>query len=241
MRNLIRAELLQLRTLRSTWGALALVLALGVGITIGDFSEAGGENLDTFSEMRDALIRDVGLVAALVFAMLAALRVGGEYRHDTMAQRVMAAPRRGRIVVAKLAVYAVVAAVTSAAVAAVAAPVAKAVASSRDVTFALSGSDIATVAAQVSAGAALFAMIGVAVAFITRSQPVAVMIVYGGYIVEQILAGLVGDVAQYLPFALLNSTLGMGELSPAPAVLALAGVTAGVIATGTTLLARRDV
>src|SRR5215207_9747166 len=110
MRNLITAELTQLRTLRSTYAVLALALLLAVGLTIGDFAEAGSEGLATFDEMRDAVIRDAGLVVAMVLALFGASRVGAEYRHDTIAHRAMASPRRNRMMAAKLATYGTIAA-----------------------------------------------------------------------------------------------------------------------------------
>jgi len=241
MSNLIRAELQQLRTLRSTYGVVGLALALVVGLTIGDFSDAGGENLATAGDMHDAVIRDAGLVVAMIFSIFAASRVGGEYRNDTIAQRAMASPRRSRMMATKLITYGTLGAVVGAASAAVSIPIAKALASSNDVAFSLSSTEVAEVIGQVAAGSALFAVLGVAVAFITRSQPAAILVVLGMFVVEQIVMGLAPSVAQYLPYQLLNSTLSVGELAPATGIVALVGVAAAIVAAGTTLLARRDV
>src|SRR4051794_2383368 len=112
MRNLIRAEFTQLHTLRKTYGVLALGLLLVTGLTIGDFSEVGTKNLVTFDDMRAVVIRDAGMVIAMVFAIFAASRVGGEYRNGTIVQRAMASPRRGRMMTAKLITYTALAALT---------------------------------------------------------------------------------------------------------------------------------
>src|SRR3954452_22577720 len=126
MRNLIRAELVALRTVRTTWAFLALAVVMGVGIIIGDFSEAGSANLDTFDEMRDALVRDAGLVTALMFAVFGAIRTGAEYRYGTIAQRAAAAPRRWPMLAAKVGTYGVLAAATGVLVTAIGIPVSKA-------------------------------------------------------------------------------------------------------------------
>ena len=241
MRNLIRAELVGLRTLRTTWAFLALVVVMTVGITIGDFSEAGKSGMDSFDEMRDALVRDVGLVAAVMFAVFGAIRTGAEYRFGTIAQRAAAAPRRWQMLAAKASVYGAMAAVMTAVTAAIAIPVAKAMASGKDVAFDLAASSVPGLVGQVAAGAALFATLGVAVAYITRSQAAAVLVVVGSVMVEQLLAG-VGSFGNYLPYNLLDSTLGIGDrLSPAPAAMALTAVTAVIVAGATSLVQRRDV
>ena len=41
MTRTIRAELLQFRTLRSSYGVLAVVVLMALAITVGDFSNAG--------------------------------------------------------------------------------------------------------------------------------------------------------------------------------------------------------
>ena len=241
MRNLIRAELVALRTVRTTWAFLALAVVMGVGIVVGDFSESGKATLDSFDEMRDALVRDAGLVTAIMFAVFGAIRTGAEYRYGTIAQRAAAAPRRWQLFAAKAGTYGALAAVTGVVVTLIGIPAAKAMASAKDTTFALDLGAVPGILGQVAAGAALFAALGIAVAFITRSQAAAVLVVVGSFVVEQILAG-VGSIGSYLPYGLLDATFGMADrLAPGVGAAGLAAVTVVAAAAAAALLRQRDV
>ena len=71
----------------------------------------------------------------------------------------------------------------------------------------LSSSDLLVIAGEVAAAGGLFAMLGASVGFICRSPAPAMIVVFGGFIVEKIVGGFIGGAADYLPFALLNSAL----------------------------------
>ena len=104
---LVHSELLKLRTLRSTlWAALALlaITLLTAGLALGD---AGEKNLRTPQELRDTILA-VGYAAVFFLAVLGAIAAAGEYRHRTISQRFLASPARHRVLLAKLAAYAVV-------------------------------------------------------------------------------------------------------------------------------------
>ena len=104
---LVRSELLKLRTLRSTaWAAAALlaITLLTAGLALGD---AGSENFSTPAELRDTILA-VGYAAVFFLAVLGAIAAAGEYRHRTISQRFLASPARHRVLLAKLAAYALV-------------------------------------------------------------------------------------------------------------------------------------
>ena len=230
---LIRAELLQLRTLRSTWVAAVGLVALVTVVAVASAQEAG----TTPDELRSTVIAGAGVLSAIFFALLGALRVGGEYRHATIAQRVLSEPRRIRVVAAKLVTYAGVAGAASALAFALAAALALAVG---DVSMTV-GEALAATSHVVLAGA-LFAVLGVAVGFVARSQPAAVVVVFGTFFAEKILASVLGDVASVLPFGLLDSLLNDdGALSPALSALVLSAIAAAVAAVAVTAFSRRDV
>jgi Cation transport protein len=109
MTALIHAQVVQLRTLRSTYlvaGSLVALVALITGITMG---EAGSADLRTESQLREPLVASAGIMVAVVMAIFAATRVAGEYRHATIAQRVLASPHRPRFVAATLLIHAALA------------------------------------------------------------------------------------------------------------------------------------
>ena len=163
----------------------------------------------------------------MAFALFAAARTGGEYRHGTIGQRVLAAPRRARLVVAKCVTYGGLAAITARTVAAMV-PVADAVASNKGVTLGFSLSDIASVTGQAVAGSMLFAILGVAVGFITRNPTSAILVVLGTFLGEQIFVDLLGPVGRYMPYELLDSLLDVGSMSPLTGGLALTALTAAI-------------
>ncbi len=241
MTRTIRAELLQFRTLRSSYGVLAIVVLMALAITFGDFSNVGKPHMNSPKDFRDELATVAGLVTAMAFALFAAARTGGEYRHGTIGQRVLAAPRRARLIVAKCVAYGGLAGIAATVTVAAMVPVADAVASNKGVTLGFSFSDIASVTGQAVAGSVLFAILGVAVGFITRNPTSAILVILGTFLGEQIFVDLLGPVGRYMPYELLDSLLDVGAMSPLTGGLALAALTAAIASTSIVLLKRRDV
>ena len=139
MTALVHAQLVGLRTLRSTYlvaGILIAVVAIVTGVTM---HEAGSADLRTESDLRDPIVAAAGIMGAIIMAVFAATRVAGEYRHDTIAQRVLAAPRRARLVVASLVVHGAFAAVVTGAAFLVGAALAGPMLAGKDLTTGLSG------------------------------------------------------------------------------------------------------
>ena len=228
---LVRSELLKLRTLRSTaWTAAALmaITLLTAGLALGD---AGQKGLTTPAQLRETVLA-VGYAAVFFLAVLGAIAAAGEYRHGTISQRFLATPVRGRVLAAKLTAYSIVGAGTAVVVTAVASVLGQAVVSSKGYTL-----DLASGGARMAAGIVLATVIagilGVLVGSITRNPTTALVAVFGGWIAEKIAGDWIGAAAQYLPFHLIETVLGLtGGLALGTAVLALAGITAalGVVA-----------
>src|SRR4051812_44423161 len=184
----IRSELVQLRTLRGTYGIGFLVLALIVATTWGELDDA--KELVSAHQMLAPLLTAAGISVAFVGALFAATRVAGEYRYGTIAQRALAAPRRVRLLVAKLVTFVGVG--FGAALAAVVVGLATTVAvlHGRDLSLVLSAGDGLEIVARVVVASTLFVALGTAVGFITRSQQVAVVVVFAEFFVEKLLGGL---------------------------------------------------
>ena len=242
MTALIRAELTALRTLRTTYAVAVAAVLLSAGITWADMADAGTKSLDSTTELRDSLVMASGLVSALFVALFAAFRTAGEYRHGTIVQRALASPHRGRMVAARLVTYGGLSALVTAAALGASYLIAGPVLDSKDMALTLGSSEELQIAGEVVAGGTLFGMLGVAVGIICRSQAIAVIVVFGTFLAEKLVSGLIGPVHDYLPYALLNSVLDLdGSLAPAMAGFALAGVTAVTAISATILLRRRDV
>jgi ABC-2 type transport system permease protein len=237
---LVGSELLKLRTLRSTAYAAAgllLITLLTAGLAMGD---AGSKNFSTPAQLRET-IAAIGYAAVLFLAVLGAIAASGEYRHRTISQRFLASPARGRVLLAKLAAYAVVAAATALVVTAIGAALGEAVVSSKGYSLELGEAGLRLTAGIVVA-TALAAMLGVVVGSITRNPTTAMVAIFGLWMTEKIAGGWFGDVAQYFPFALIENTLGL--ISPMAwgyAALALAGLTAALAVLAQRIFVPRDV
>jgi hypothetical protein len=243
MTALIRSEALRLRTLRSTYAVLATVIGLGLAIAGGAMADAGGEGMTTPRELREPVMVGVGLLAAVILAGFAAIHAGGEYRYETITQRLLVAPDRTGVLAAKLVVHGALAAIVGAVGVAAGLVIAEPLARAQDVTLDLSAPAVAGLAGGVVLGAALFAMLGTGVGVIVRSQSAGVVAIVATFGVERLLSALAPDAAGYLPYGALQSLLQLGgaPLAPGVAAAALTLTTAAITALAAWLLARRDV
>lgn len=245
MPSLIRTEVLKLRTIRSPWLLLAasplLVIAGVSGLVI-----SGGRPLD--ATMQSGALAHVGLTSifTLVFGILA---VAGEYRHKTITDTYLSTAARGRVVGAKLLVYAVFGALAGVVGGLVGLGVAAAWWSDKGVSFAWGDSQMWTTIGGGIAWTAAFAAIGVGVGALIRSLVGAIAVALAWVaLVEGIVGQLLGNLARWLPFnagqALGAGTkdMALGNLLPrwgGGAVLALYTLVFAVLAVTTSM--RRDV
>src|ERR1700733_12991064 len=99
---MIRAEFRKLRTVRSTW----LLLGIAQLLVIGGVSGLMIQRDDPTSlDAQRGAVAHVGLVS-LFSLLLGIMAMAGEYRHRTITDAFLAAPRRYRLVGAKLVVAA---------------------------------------------------------------------------------------------------------------------------------------
>lgn len=110
MSRLYAAELLKLRTLRSTWGFAAVMLLFAGLVTAGNIG--GSTDEDRFDpELQSRIALDVAFPASILALLLGIILVTNEFRHGTIARTLLATPRRGRFVIVKLVTGASVGAV----------------------------------------------------------------------------------------------------------------------------------
>jgi ABC-2 type transport system permease protein len=198
MMPMIRSEFRKLTTIRSPW----LLLAAGPLIVVAGVTglvESGG-NVHNPAVQSQALAH-VGLAAilTLIFGILA---VAGEYRHGTITDTYLSFPERGRVVTAKLAVYALVGAAAGLVSSLVAVAVTAGWWAAKGGTFHLSAGDTwHTLAGGVAANVAL-AAIGVGVGALVRNLVGAVAAALAWIaLIEGIAGQLLGSgLARWLPF-----------------------------------------
>jgi hypothetical protein len=232
MSRLIRAELLHLLGLKSTYVTTLAVIVLSTLIVGADFSEVGAEGMTSDDDLRGAFASAVTLIPAIGLALFAAVRAAAEFRYGTVAHRALAAPRRGRLVAAKLAAIVPLAMLASGVSIAAGILVASLVSSQTDPALHLSAAFVL----EMVAGTTAFACLGTAVGFLSRSQTAAVLVVFGGWVLEKLLEAIVGSAA-FLPYSMLGALADDEVL----AGCGLGVLTAAALVSATSLLTRKDV
>lgn len=104
MTTLIRIELLKLRTTPAGWVALALTALLTVASVFSSVLPAGVQGTpDVGTVANMSKVFATGVVSANVMLVLGIMIAAGEDRHRTILATYLGEPRRGRVLVAKLA------------------------------------------------------------------------------------------------------------------------------------------
>jgi ABC-type transport system involved in multi-copper enzyme maturation permease subunit len=210
---LVRSELLKIRTTRSWWAYLVVIVLLtGIG-TAGSIGSAEIADRSTLSFQLD-LVSTAGL-SVLMAIILGITIITTEFRHGTVTPTFLAEPRRERVILSK-AIAAVVVAIGFAllalvVVAAVAIPWLTIV----DAEV-LHDTELLTRAGEQILSVVLWALIGVAIGTAVHSQVAALVgTLVWIFLVENLLVGLFGlvdadGVAEYLPFHALDAADGTG-------------------------------
>jgi ABC-2 type transport system permease protein len=244
MTRLAGAEILKLRTVRSTWilvgSALGLV-ALGVSLTIG-LHEDG----TSFTERDVADLFSTAGFVILIWLILGVLAFTGEFRHGTAAQTFIVTPRRERVLAAKLSAYALAGLLGAVLALGLAAAIALPWLAVLDVNVDLGDRDLRVVVLGVCAQAALWAALGVAVGAIVRNQVGAVVgVLVWLFVVEPLVFGLYPKVGKFLVGPASDAFAQPGPsddaLSRAAGALVSVGWLAALIVLAAVLLRRRDV
>jgi ABC-type transport system involved in multi-copper enzyme maturation permease subunit len=243
MKNLLRAELIKLRTTR-TFAALASVaigIALLITILVCVLSKHGIDD-----PLNDVFNNDT---SSLFILILAVVGITGEWRHRTITSSLLAAPDRLRFLAAKVLAFAAAGIVLSVAISVSVAIVGYALLGIRDIPAADLG-DVFELGWRNALVAGLLGAFGVGVGSLVRNQPVAIVGLFILiFVIEPTVLGLLPDYGRYgplisAPSAITQSDIGFDEvdqLSAVGGVLVLLGwitLTAGL---GGLLLRARDV
>ncbi|WP_411699285.1 hypothetical protein [Conyzicola sp.] len=222
---MVHAELLKLRTVASTWVALAvaaggllvtqvlnvtLLPALASGAVLGDEPALRDElgAIDTGSAAFQYAALNVfgtgGASGSIGIATIAVLALGvlagtTDYRHGGIVGTALARPRRAGILAGKVAATAIAAAVLGVALAAIALVVLLASAVTGDGALALSPLDMASALGRGVVVVVLLALLGLAIGVLVRSQLAAFITVAALLLAEPILQGFVQLVTGGLP------------------------------------------
>jgi ABC-type transport system involved in multi-copper enzyme maturation permease subunit len=234
MKALLKSEFRKLLTTRTVYGFLLAMVAVAV-VTVIDAPKADGA--DSLHEQQYVFF--TGLLTRVLLLVLGIRIVTDEFRHGTIVPSLLAAPRRLRVLTAKL----VMAGLTGAALATVAGVATMLTALSIESP----GMELDAEAGQVLAGligaGALWTTIGVALGTVVRSQVLAIV---GGLLwlmgIEDMLQSRLGDYSDLLPGdAGLTMVIGSTVRQAAIGALILLTFTAALSVVGALALKKRDV
>jgi ABC-2 type transport system permease protein len=248
MSNLIRSELLKQRTVRLPLIAVAAAAIAGALTAIAIITtagHAGNPPLDRHSLTQ--LVHGPFAIVAGAALLLGILSTAGEFRHQTITSTLLVAPRRGRLLTAKVLVHAGLGAGLALVACAVNLAVSIPWLASHDVPLA-GPTDVARVVAGSVAAAALFGAAGAGLGALLANQTTAVTVSLVWLLaVEGLVVNITSTPTLHdrLPGGALGViTRGAGEGAHTPlwaaagCAVAYAG---GLVAAGTRRLIDRDV
>jgi ABC-type transport system involved in multi-copper enzyme maturation permease subunit len=247
MNNLIRAELLKLRSTRTFWWTLVAALAfvpVSISLAIAKVGTSDGTSLDSAEGFRNviAAASSGGVLVLLIGITLMA----GEFRFNTITSTFLITPERKRVVVAKLAASSLVglaiAAVSSLLTLAIALPWL----ASRHVDVASHSTDVIIVLLGGIAATAISGLVGVGVGSLLTNQTLAVTISLTWlFLVEAMVVSFAPGLGRWLPGGAAGAMSGAATYSnllpiSAAAVL-FAGYGLAFAAAGGRFVLRRDI
>lgn len=250
--DLIRAELLKVRTTRAWWYYLGVIVLL---VGLGTAGDVGTTTADRDSvEYQRALIEAVGLSAVLAI-ILGITVVTTEFRHGTITPTLLHTPRRERVVLAKAVATAIISLGFAALALAVILIVGSIWLSVEGAANQFTDGAVVERAGQVVLAVPLWGLMGVAIGVLIQSQVAALVgTLIWIFLGEQILIATLGltdliglgdweGVADYLPFQALDAADGTtNDLLPYATGVAVSLAWIVVIgAAGTERLRRRDI
>ena len=252
MRALLQAELLKLRSTRTTVGLLLATIGL-VALTVTSYVQEAAAGQGPLSLADPGLLADVVAtcfgVPQVLMVLYGTLAFTGEFRYGTIASTYLGEPHRTRVLVAKWLALAFVSAVITTATLALAVPFSSALIRSRggDVTFAGRFWGVVVIGFVVMAA---YGVIGVAIGALVRNQVAAVVgVIVWMTAIEYSVIPSFPDVGRWMPLGATSSLFQLGPswgldgdlLSVPVAGLVLLAYTATAVVLALHITPRRDV
>ena len=252
MNALLRAELLKVRSTRTTAGLLLATLGLVALTVVSEVPQVGAAqgplSLDDPDLLADVVATCFG-VPQLPMVLYGTLAFTQEFRYGTITSTYLGEPRRIRLLVAKWLALALVSVVVTTATLALSVPATSALIRSRDGDVTLAGHFWGVVVIGYVVLAA-YGVIGVAIGALVRNQVAAVVgVIVWMTAIEFTVIPSFPDVGRWMPLGATSSLFQMGPslgldgnlLSVPAAGLVLLAYTAGAAVLALRITPRRDV
>ena len=240
---LVRAELFKLRTTRT---ALALIVGMVALILLVVLSSGFAESTVTLAERKNQFqLLANGSIASAFAAVLGLLSMTTEFRHGTIRPTLLAAPRRVRVLAAKVVACTLWGAVLGAFGVGLSFGLGRLVMSVRGIPAVLDHRDLALVIGGSVAASALWGALATGVGAAVRNQVGAIVgLLVWVLLVESILFGLLPGVGRWLPAQAGNALVQVETphvLGVLPGALVMIGYALLFTVAGAVVTARRDV
>jgi ABC-2 type transport system permease protein len=239
----IRAELLKLRTTRTTIGLILAMIALILLFTLltGLLSHPGG--LASSEDQRQLL--SLSSFTAVFSALAGVLLVTSEYRYGTIRPTVLFNPVRSHVLAAKAVAGALAGLAFGILGEAIGWAVGYAILDGRGITVVLSSGDILLLTLGGLASAALWGAIGAGLGAIIHNQVGGIIALLAwGLVVDDLLFGLAPSVGRFTPTRASDALLGLRVdhlLSPGAGAITLIAWAGALAVVGIARSVRQDI
>lgn len=243
MINQLRAEILKIRSTRTTIGLLIGLIVLGLLFTILTCTLSTANSILT--EQDQVGILSFGSIAGVFSALAGIMLVTSEYRFGTIRPTYLFNPSRARLFSSKMIAGALAGLVFGIIGEGLTFAIGMIILESRGIHIALSGGNITAIWVGSVVGTALWGVIGVGLGAIIPNQVGAVIsLLAWGFVVENLVFGLLPSVGRFLPVHAQDSMIGFNTahyLSGAAGTVVLVIWTAALAGIGLALLRGRDI
>lgn len=239
----IRAELLKIRSTRTTIGlllgmiALILLFTLLTGLLTHPLGLSGREN------QRELL--SLGSLAGVFSALAGVLLITSEYRHGTIRPTILFNPARSHVLTAKIVAGALAGIGFGVIGEALGWAIGVVILEARGIAIVLSSRDVLLLVLGGLAGVALWGAIGTALGTIIRNQVGGVIALLAwGFVVDSLLFGLVPAVGRFTPTRAADGLMGLNTrhlLSPGVSAIILVAWALVLTVCGIGLTSQRDI
>ena len=243
MTGQLRAELLKLRTTRTTAGFLLGMVALVLLIVLVSGFTEDATALTRLDNQRGMM--SIGGAATLFAAVLGVLLVTNEFRYGTIRPTLLFEPRRALVLGAKLAAGLAAGVFFGVVGEGLAVGVSRATLSARGIALLLDRGELVQLSLGTVVVTALWTAIGVGVGGLVRNQVGAIIgLLAWLFVAQPLLFGLVPAVGRFTPGPAGDALIGTGTdhlLGPVAGGLLLVGYAVAVGAAGTAMTVLRDI
>jgi ABC-2 type transport system permease protein len=239
----IRAELLKIRSTRTTIGLILGMIALVLLFTLLPGLLTHPSGLASREDQRELL--SLSSLAGVFSALAGVLLVTSEYRFGTIRPTILFNPKRSRVLAAKVLAGVLAGTAFGILAEAIGWAVGYAVLDERGITVVLGSGDIVLLTLGGLAGAALWGAIGAGLGGIIHNQVGAVITLLAwGLVVDNLLFGLVPSVGRFTPTHASDALMGLRThhlVSPGVGAITLIAWAGALAVLGIVLSARQDI